>query len=1149
MTNSYIQPSLSGGELSPRMFGRVDFDKYRSGLSVSRNFFVDVRGGVSTRPGTEFNGAAPDQSACPCLIPFVFSEEQTYDLLLGDGAMWIVQDDGFLVEDAIEITAGTAANPLALTIPDADYDVGDVISFSDVVGFDRANDNNGLEGRQLKVASVVSDVYTFVTVFDDAVDATTWTAFVSGDASRLYKVDAPWASDVLFDLIYAQSADVITVTHNDYPEYQIQRFGALDWRISQKTYGSFLAAPTGLVAAAVNNPGTTEQFFYIYGVTVTDPDTNEESIPSTVAVINGALNQNTGVANQLAWDTIAGKVYRIYEAERAPNGSENSDGPWFLSFIGTANSPPWNDTNIAPETSIVPPSNKNPFQSGAFSSALVTQAGFGYIDPIVVIEDTTGSGGMISLAQSTAGAITGTTVETAGMDYSAPVLTVTENDTVAGTGAGVAFDDTWQAFAGGFIPDDGSLTITGPGSHYHVPYVTLTPVGAAVFTEGLAYISCVSGVPTTLHVLQQPFVFDTTGVTLTIVLADSLPGLVIASSLATVRGILSSLTNPAVNSYFLQRHVLAASLNNPAGFWLTRPGLYSNLDTSFPSQANDAITGTIVGQEVNSIVSLTPMSFGLIALTRKGAYQISGGSPGAALTPTNITAQAQAFSGASALRPLRIDSDLLYETARGSAIRDLTYNYYVSIYTGEDISVLAEHLFRGRRLRQWAWAEEPYKLIHAVRNDGILLMCTYQKTEKVFGWTRHDTQGFFKSVSVTPHTREDRARYVVRRPLANGAFGYFVERMAERFFDENYGLNTPPDPETPWCVDCGVAYLPQNGPADVELSLVSLETQGQIGTPVIVTGGADYTDDSFVQILDNDPDGGSGAEGTLTTVAGAITALTISAPGAGYISPYVVLGDGTGAVVYLPVLNRAIFQTSSAFLTDDYEGWVLRTCGGKGTVVDVISNDQFEIDIDVMFTAWVPNTEAGVFLLEPQIEGQWTLTEPKTLFGGLDHLEGKQVAILADGAVVEPQTVAEGAITLTQAASYVIAGLGFTAQARTLRMDLGGQITVQGKRKSLNAVTVRVADTTGLAVGPTFDNLAEIEPDVPEMETAIPLGNTLPTTDVDGTVNTGIPFFFSDTRQVVDGGWSEDGVLCIQQSYPRPATILALIPEFDIGDN
>ncbi|MDQ4678173.1 hypothetical protein, partial [Stenotrophomonas maltophilia group sp. RNC7] len=69
---------------------------------------------------------------------------------------------------------------------------------------------------------------------------------------------------------------------------------------------------------------------------------------------------------------------------------------------------------------------------------------------------------------------------------------------------------------------------------------------------------------------------------------------------------------------------------------------------------------------------------------------------------------------------------------------------------------------------------------------------------------------------------------------------------------------------------------------------------------------------------------------------------------------------------------------------------------------------------------------------------------PATTFGGLDHLEGEEVNILADGAVMSRQVVTGGEVTLQQPASTVHVGLPITADLVTLPMAFEAQAAGQG---------------------------------------------------------------------------------------------------------
>jgi len=71
-----------------------------------------------------------------------------------------------------------------------------------------------------------------------------------------------------------------------------------------------------------------------------------------------------------------------------------------------------------------------------------------------------------------------------------------------------------------------------------------------------------------------------------------------------------------------------------------------------------------------------------------------------------------------------------------------------------------------------------------------------------------------------------------------------------------------------------------------------------------------------------------------------------------------------------------------------------------------------------------------------------------TTFDGLDHLEGEEVRILADGAVQAPKTVSGNEITLDTAADKAHAGLAYNASIETLPLEGGNPIgTAQAKIK------------------------------------------------------------------------------------------------------
>jgi hypothetical protein len=299
--------------------------------------------------------------------------------------------------------------------------------------------------------------------------------------------------------------------------------------------------------------------------------------------------------------------------------------------------------------------------------------------------------------------------------------------------------------------------------------------------------------------------------------------------------------NPGTVCYFQQRKTFGGSNSKPATFNMTQIGLYQNMNISTPPKDSDAITGTINTQQVNAIKHMVPTESNLIVLTSGGIFQITGGGPDSAVTPASIHSHPQAATGANDVPPIKIGYELLFVQSQGSTVRDLSYDFYKNIYTGTDISVLSDHLFSGRQIKEWAWAEEPHKLLWVVRDDGVLLSLTYLKEQEVCAWARHDTQGQYISVASIREGAEIGVYVVVKR-LIGGVWRQMIERFASRNMGANAALGIPADPVNAWCVDAGLS-LPQTAPA------ASLLISASSGTATFTASAAVFTVGMIGQIV------------------------------------------------------------------------------------------------------------------------------------------------------------------------------------------------------------------------------------------------------------------------------------------------------------
>lgn len=591
---------------------------------------------------------------------------------------------------------------------------------------------------------------------------------------------------------------------------------------------------------------------------------------------------------------------------------------------------------------------------------------------------------------------------------------------------------------------------------------------------------------------------------------------------------------PGCSTYYQGRQIYAGATSLPETMNFSKTGDFANFSYSSPSRANDGIVATIASRKVNAIKHMVPMQ-SLVILSASGAWRVdSGGAAGGAVSPSNIAATPQAFNGCNDVPPIAINYDILYVQAKGSIVRDLAYNFYVNVYTGQDLTVLSAHLFFGHSITEWAWAEEPFKIVWAVREDGLMLSLTYLKEQDVYAWAHHDTDGQFKSVCSISEGNEDAVYLCVQR-LINSHWVQYVERMASPNMQAKpeYSPPVPAHLDLAWFVDCGLSY-PLTNP-NATITPVSTGRSSYARAPIVysivdvdnINGGTGYSATPTVQITDALGTGSGGAV-TATVAAGIITGYTVTNAGSNYQRPVMTISDptGSGAVAQAILSNDVVMNLSGAITV--YVGDMVRVNDGWGPVRLVNSATQITVNVQQPLSNVFP-TDAGA----------WSCTTPVTNISGLDHLEGKSVSILADGGVVANGrdyivTVSNGALSeaLPNPASAIFIGLAYTAQFKSLYLDIQGQSpTPQGKRLSVNAVTVRVQDSRGLTVGHSFDEMREIK----ERNAQTPGQPILPIT--------------GDERVVIGSQYRVDAQICAQQINPLPATILGFIPEIVMGDN
>jgi hypothetical protein len=106
---------LNAGEFSPRMIARSEFPKYEGGTAKLLNFQALVQGGISRRPGSRYVVEIKSSAAKPRLLRFEFSTDQAYAIEAGNLYFRFYKDQGQITATNItgSVTNGTFDSGIA----------------------------------------------------------------------------------------------------------------------------------------------------------------------------------------------------------------------------------------------------------------------------------------------------------------------------------------------------------------------------------------------------------------------------------------------------------------------------------------------------------------------------------------------------------------------------------------------------------------------------------------------------------------------------------------------------------------------------------------------------------------------------------------------------------------------------------------------------------------------------------------------------------------------------------------------------------------------------------------------------------------------------------------------------------------------------
>lgn len=231
--------------------------------------------------------------------------------------------------------------------------------------------------------------------------------------------------------------------------------------------------------------------------------------------------------------------------------------------------------------------------------------------------------------------------------------------------------------------------------------------------------------------------------------------------------------------------------------------------------------------------------------------------------------------------------------------------------------------------------------------------------------------------------------------------------------------------------------------------------------------------------------------------------------------------DG-GAAVNIEGITKAypaVVTSTNHGLTD---GQKIRITGVEGmTEVNIGTDTAYEVDNAGTHTFELKDTDSSAW-------GAWTAGGTAQVVAntvsGLDHLEGKEVEIVADGSHHTAVKVESGSITLTRYANKIHAGLYTNKILAPMPIIAGAQDgTAQGRQKRIGEVAIQFVDTFGCSIA--------TDPDDEDTFEEIAFG--------DGTD----PELFSGIKTDVDvkADYGPEGKIYLVQTLPLPIQVNAIV--------
>ena len=588
---------------------------------------------------------------------------------------------------------------------------------------------------------------------------------------------------------------------------------------------------------------------------------------------------------------------------------------------------------------------------------------------------------------------------------------------------------------------------------------------------------------------------------------------------------------PRCVSFFEQRLVFAGTSNQPQTMFFSKSGDYENMTSG--TNDDNAMIYTIASNQVNAIQALKATRT-LIVMTTGGEYAVSSGAAQDAITPTNINIRKQSNYGSSGVDALSIGNATIFLQRAKRKIRELAYNFDTDGYTAPDLTILADHISESG-LTDMSYQQEPYSVVWAVRADGQMAGLTYNRLENVVAWHRHILGG-----------KSDTGKTVKQQKISFTANSTNVNTTSNQITITGHGLATgdqvyyyAASNKIGGLSNSKVYYVIAVDANNIKLATSTANASANTAISLTSAPGSDTTQFIYQGVNINNNilfvSAHGFKSGNHIFYKNSGTAISGLSENTKY---FVEKIDDNQIQLYSDEARETIVNLTSAHSSEQTDKILTHAKVESVACIDV-DGEEDQVWVIVQryingatkryveyFTPFDFNEDLTAFhFLDSGLT--YAGGETSTL-SGLTHLEGEVVDIIGEGSVQNSKTVSSGAINLDTAIEEAQVGLLYSSDLQTMRLDEGYTETTQTKTVRVFDLSVRFQNTVGASVGPSSDNLTNID-----------------FRDSGASMDLPVPLFTGDKQVEFDAGHGVEGLIYVKQPQALPMTILGIYPRLE----